>query len=433
MDHPLNDQARSGSSTLSFSSRNFAPELRLFLGLCIALDVITLIALPYYHFRYGDAARIQIWSLIDDRFGDFWHYRELFAYFHTQAFFTSADRFAYPAPCAVVYQFLYHLGPRPHVVFSLMLFAALLASAWLFYRMLLRFNVRNAVASSLTVFLVLTSYPWEKLFDRANIELFVYLFLALGTWAYLTGRKSLAAAMWGCAGAMKIYPLVMLALFLHKKTLRPLLIGVLTFAAVLLASFWYVGPTIKAAAIGSIAGITGFIGNYAANAHLRELTIDHSILGATKEMLQLDTAHTGGWPYLSTIYQAIVLVFGPILFFGWIRKLPALNQICLFLTAIVLLPPVSYDYTLVHIYLVIGIVVAAYLSAAQKGEQLQSSKSFAVIFALLTSSEGWVQHGLLRINGVIKCVALLALCWLLMRIPLTLGLSAGKDETAEAA
>jgi len=433
MDDSLNDQARSRSSTLSVSWRDFAPELRLFLGLCITLDLITLIALPYYHFRYSDAARIQIWSLVDDRFGDFWHYRELFAYFHTQAFFTSADRFAYPAPCAVLYQFLYHLGPRPHIVFSLMLFAVLLASAWLFYRMLLHFSVRKVEALSLTIFLALTSYPWEKLFDRANIELFVYLFLALGTWAYLTGRKSLSAAMWGCAGAMKIYPLVMLALFLHRKMLRPLLTGILTFAASLMVSFWYVGPTIKAAAIGSITGITGFIGNYAANAHLRELTIDHSILGATKELLLLDTSHAGGWPHLSTIYQAIVIVCGPILLFSWIRKLPALNQLCLFLTAIVLLPPVSYDYTLVHIYLVMGIVVAAYLSAIQRGEHLQSAKAFAVIFALLTSSEGWAQHGPLRINGVIKCLALLALCWLLMRIPLTLGLGANTEAVADPA
>jgi hypothetical protein len=428
-----NDHAGSLSSRPLFQWKSLSSPLRLFLSLCVTLDLITLIALPYYHRVYNDAARIQIWSLQADRFGDFWHYHELFDAFHTQAFFTSADRFAYPAPCAAVYRFLYHLGPRPHIVFSAMLFAVLFASAFLFYRTLLKYGVKQDHAFLVAAFLVLTSYPWEKLFDRANIELFVYLFLALGMWAYLTGRKSLAAAMWGCAGAMKIYPLIMLALFLHRKTLRPLLTGVFTFAGVLLASFWYVGPTIKAAAIGSITGITGFIGNYAANAHLRELTIDHSILGAMKELLLLDTSHIGGWQHLSTIYQAIVIIGGPILYFVRIRKLPALNQMCLFLTAIVLLPPVSYDYTLIHIYLVMGIIVTAYLSAMQRGEQPQSAKAFAVIFALLTSSEGWAQHSLLRVNGVIKCAALLALCWLLLRIPLTLGLDAKAEATAAAA
>jgi hypothetical protein len=418
---PANYIAKPEPSTREIFQPRLLRASKIFLALCVALDVCTLVSLAYYHHVYHDAARTQIWSLADDRFGDFWHYRKLFEVFHTPLFFSSADRFAYPAPCAVLYNALYHLGPHPFLGFVAILVCAFLVSAWLFYRFLRSFRIAAGTAASFTAFLLLTSYPWEKLFDRANLELFVYIFLAAGVWAFLRRCNSWAAVFWGIAGALKIYPLVMVALFFHRRGLRPLTISLIVFAATLLASFYYVGPTIHAAAVGSLHGITGFVGNYAAAARIRELTIDHSLLGSIKELLLLDRTHEGNWAHLSTGYQAAVAILGPLLYLLRIRKLPALNQLCLFLVAIVLLPPVSYDYTLVHIYLVFGIVAAHFLSQAKApGGSLQGIRTFAITFAITFSSEGWVQTQTLRLNGVIKCVSLLTLCWLLLRIPLAI-------------
>ncbi len=408
--------------------RSFPPGLKVYIALILAITAMTALALGYYHFTTR-MLNAQLWTPQSDNYGDFWHYQKLFRVFHTQAFFQSADRFAYPAPCALIYAMLYHTGPRPHLVFDLILILIFCVSGLVFYRVLLRFGMRRADAAGLTALLMLTSYPWHTLYDRGNIELFVYVFLAGGLWAFLTGRQSLAAVLWGCAGAMKIYPLAMLAIFLHRTRLRPLLVGVLTFAGVLLISFWYVGPTVRVAAMGSLNGVFGFLGTYAANARRSELNGDHSILGSVKEILTLHMFGLGRqWPNLSKAYQATVIVGAPILFFAWVRKLPVLNQLCLFLIAIVLLPPVSYDYTLIHTYLVMGMVLGAYFYALRNGWPFPGAKTYFAAFALIATAQVWILIRGLRVNGLLKCAALLTVSWLLLRYPLRMGLDAERIE-----
>ena len=398
------------------------PGLKLYLAMIISIWALTAIALVYYHFT-SSMLETQLWSPRTDNFGDFWHYYKLFASFHTQAFFESADRFAYPAPCAVLYAMLYGAGPRPHLVFDILLVLVFLASGYLFFRALQHFGVERKEAALITALLMMTTYPWHTLYDRANLELFVYVFLAGGVWAFLTDRPVLAAALWGCAGAMKIYPIALLALFLHRRTKLPLLVGLATFAGVLLLSFWYAGPTIAAAARGTVEGMTGFIGHYAASARREELNLDHSMLGALKEILSLNMFHLGeDWSRMSRVYQFAVFLGAPILFFGWIRRLPLLNELCLLLVAVVLLPPVSYDYTLVHIYLVMGIVLGAYFYAIRRGRAFPGAMVYFAAFALLTTPQTWIHLRGLRPNGVIKCLALIVIAVLLMRFPLSVGL-----------
>jgi len=411
--------------------KNIPQDLKLYAKVLLSLNLIAFASLIYYYCVYGEMWRADIWSVSSDRFGDFWHYHWLFGFIHTQAFFSNADHFAYPAPCAVILDMLYHSGPYPHGVFCTVLGGALLASAYWLYRILTGYGWRTRDAAAFCAFVAINAYPWWKLLDRSNLEVFVYLFLATGVWAYITGRKSLAAILWGCAGAMKIYPVVMLVLFLRKSALRQLVIGSVTCIVVLLCSFWFVGPTIHAAALGSVQGVTGFLGSYAGTSRVYELSIDHSLLGSIKELCLFDTAHLDHhWKHQSTGYQAAVILIGPILYFMRIRKLPVWNQMGLFLTAIVLLPPVSYDYTLVHTYLTFGVVVSAYLYALQSGRTLPHAAAFFTAFAVIGSTQGWMAHWIYRFNGVIKCTALLTLAVLLLITPLTLGPAA--DELVEA-
>jgi hypothetical protein len=396
--------------------------LKLFLYLTILLDIAALASLPYYYVKYGETWRVGLWSEPSDRFGDFWHYRKLFSAFHTRAFFTSAERFAYPAPCAVITDFLFKFGAHAHVVYVVLFALILTASGFFFYRTLHNFGIDSRYAALFASLVVLTSYPWLKLLDRSNLELFVYLFVAVGVWAFITGRRQTAAIMWGFAASMKIYPVLLLVLFFHRSMRRELLIGCATTVASLLASFWFVGPTISVAALGSLHGVFGFLGSYAGTSRVRELNIDHSVLGGIKEVCLLDKAHlVRHWKHQSTGYEASVIVISPLLYIYKIRRLPFWNRLSIFLIAIALLPPVSYDYTLIYIYIAMGIVTAAYLHALQIHKSFPHAKLFFISFALIASSQGWVQHSIMAFNGLIKCIALLALFGLLLFTPLTLG------------
>ncbi len=398
------------------------PALRLYVLLSLVLDLAVIVSIAYYHARYHDAQREEIWSTRPDMFGDFWHYRVLFlSSFHTSAFFSAADRFAYPAPCAVMLNLLYKAGNHAHQLYALIFVAVLLASAFFFYRILKGFGWRQADAVLLPAFLAISSYPWIKLFDRSNLELFVYIFLALGVWAFATGRENLAAVLWGFAASLKIYPLLICAVFFRRKSLRPLAICLLTFAGVLLLSFWFVGPTIHMAALGSFSGVSSFIDKYGSDTGFRHSTIDHSILGSIKEICLLDgSGFNVARKFQNTGYQIAVVILGPILYFLRIRKLPAWNQLSLFLIGMVILPPVSFDYTLIHVYLAFGIVSVAYLASLQMGQSLPMANWFFAMFALVTSSQGWIQIGIFHLNGLIKTLALLTLCGLLLAVPLTL-------------
>jgi hypothetical protein len=399
--------------------------LQLYMRLVLLGTALTALALVYLHLRHVPLLEAGLWSSGDDRFGDLWHYRPLFQYFHTAQFFLSADRFAYPAPCAVLLAMLYSFGSQTHTVFNVALVGTMVLSAVLFRRALMRFGISPAEALLLPAVLALTSYPWHMLYDRGNLELFVYIFLAAGVWAYLGGRPVLAAALWGLAGAMKLYPLVVLAVFFQRHALRSLLAGAASAAAALVGSFWYVGPTIKTAALGTVSGLTGFVGHYAGSARRSELNFDHSILGSIKEVLSLNFLHLGqDWPTLGRVYEGVIAVVATIVYFRWVRRIPELNQLCLFLVALVLLTPISYDYTLVHTYLIMGIVAAAYLQATRAGRPFAGAKAYFIAFAVLATSQTWIHLRGLGINGIAKTIALLVIGSLLLRLPLTMGVEA---------
>ncbi len=398
-----------------------APALTLFAALLLLFTVLPLAYLFELQYLQEPFLSARLWSQGPDRFGDFWHYRQLLEVLHQPEFFTTRDRFAYPAPCALIYQGLYRFGSHPHVSFNLLLWSVEGVSALLLLRAMLRRGLHPSKAVPFVILLVATSYPWHTLYDRGNIELFVYVLIASGVWAWFAGHERLAALLWGCAGALKIYPLLLLVLFAKRGSWRTCMLGLICFLSVLFLSFWYVGPTIKLAANGTMWGIRGFVGTYGAHTRFNELVLDHSLLGGMKELLTLPIFPlTDRQIALSHTYEAVVALAGPFAFARWRRTAPPVNQLCLLLLAMVLLPPVSYDYTLVHGYLVIGIVLCAYLEATRRGVPFPGARMYVVAFAILCTAENWINIFGFQPNGLLKAAALTAVAIHLIRNPLRL-------------
>ena len=196
-----------------------------------------------------------MWAHWDDRFADLSHYDNIFAYFHQAQFFTGSERFAYPAPAAVIYDALLQLGRFRLAAFTTFILLMAVACSVMFVRKLQSSGLRRRDAELFVVILCATSWPLVFLVERANIEAFVVALYFLGALAYWRDRPVIAAALWGLAASVKIYPVVLLGLFLSKKQVTAALTGFAIFTAALVGSFWWVGPTISTAAFGTLNGI----------------------------------------------------------------------------------------------------------------------------------------------------------------------------------
>jgi hypothetical protein len=288
-------------------------------------------------------------------FEDVLVYKGRFTLYHSAKFFTSRafSAFAYPAGAAPIYVALYK---TPDPVLTYQLFAALttvaaLAAAWLFLRR------RNA--TSLFAPLLLLSFPLVFLIQRANIEIVLWIVIALGILAYHRGLAILAAVLFGIAAAVKLYPIFLLGLFLKRRRDIPAFAtGIIVFVLTMTAAIAHAGPTFSIAAAGFFHSVNQFQAHYVDTVSRIEVAYDHCLFSPFKYLAFLD--HVSPAPWRHTYY--IVAGLLALLLFLRVRTLPFLNRVLFLVTAMVSLPPVSFNYTLVHLYVPMFFLLGALLT-----------------------------------------------------------------------
>ena len=369
--------------------------------------------------RAGFDDRGGMWSRYDDRFADLTHYDAVFPYLHQQQFFTGSERFAYPAPAAVVYDALMRLDPHRLAFFLGFTVLLALVSTIVFGRKLLTSGLSVRFVSVLLGTAFLTSWPLLFLLERANLESLLVLLTMSGAVAFWHNRPGLAAFLWGLAAALKIYPAVLLVLFLYRRRLRAFWIGAVTASGTLLLSFWFVGPTIAIAAGGTVQGISGFVGSYATRSREWELRHDHSFLAFLKQPLAIHRLHfSSDVGHLSAFYFIAAVCAVVLVYFTRFRRLPDLNQYILVVLAMVSLPPVSYDYTLMHLYPSFGLLILLLLQSERAQKPIAVLGPLFWCFTLILASENFVFWIAFHMNGMIKAGALFWAAVLLIRHPL---------------
>jgi hypothetical protein len=288
-------------------------------------------------------------------FEDVLVYKGRFTVYHSARFFTSRafSAFAYPAGAAPIYEAIYK---TPDPVLTYQLLAALttlaaLAAAWTFLRR------RNA--TRLFPPLLLLSFPLVFLIQRANIEIVLWIVIALGILSYRRGLGILAAVLFGIAAAVKLYPIFLLGLFLKRRRELPLFaIGIIVFLVTMSAAIAHAGPTFSVAANGFFNGVSHFQDHYVDTVSRTELAFDHCLFSPFKYLAF--TNHVSPAPWRHTYY--IVAGLLALLLFLRVRTFPFLNRILFLITAMVSLPPVSFNYTLVHLYVPLFLLLGALLT-----------------------------------------------------------------------
>ena len=329
----------------------------------------------------------------DNRFTDFYDYTITFAHYHTAAFFratTGYSRFAYPPLFAPVYDALYSAPHRfsVYVLLSLAVWSVLLAWG----ARLLQQNDTIGRKWPLVLAAISFLYPVTFLMERGNLELFVWAATAAGVYLFSRDRPEMSATAFGCAAALKLYPVLLFGLLLRaKRPLRAILTALLTAVSLSIVATWFSGPSFHIAAVGFIRNVSGFQQTYGTGVRLSAMRFDHSLFSIVKVLC----LRHGLVPnrFSSLYYGTGAVLFGG-LYFLRVRRLTWQNELLYLTVCTLLLPPVSYEYTLVHLY-VPAFITAAVLGRSMVQATFPGALAFMGLLALLLPIDLFPSEGLL--------------------------------------
>jgi hypothetical protein len=396
------------------SARLPAP-LRLFAILIIVLTMLSW-AFAYFCWLRGMPYPYS-WPYYGHAFGtDFSSFQDRFQYFHSIQFFQfKGPVFLYAAPLAVCYHILFAAwGNRSSALPAFEIFGICVAcvAALVFYRALRQHGTTAKNATLFCLISVLFSYPLYFDLQRGNVEIIVWTFTLAAFWAFRSDRQGISAILIGFAIALKWYPVVLLGLFFYPRRYRYIAIAIFTAVGVTIFSDLWLGPTIKIAFQETLQGAQTFIQLYAL--HYGDVGYDHSFFSVFKLLiypLRPDLAAN------LNRYVLLAAVSATALYFLRIRKLPVINQISILLILSITLPPVSFDYTLLHLYICWGIFVIYLIDAQRAGYSVPFGRLIMGLYAFALAPHGYVIFAERRFCGQLRWIGLAALLYIFLKQP----------------
>jgi len=305
----------------------------------------------------------------------------LYRLVHTAAFFTGKARVSYPPLGAAIYGLIYWTG-HPVLFYRSVAAAWLAAGVWGVRRAMMNQGIPVVTATLFPATLVMVSFPIAGLLQQGNIELFMWIFAAAGTWLFLRGHDNWAAVLWGLAAAVKLFPAILLWLLLPRKW-RAFGLGVAVFAAATVLSLEWLGPTMAAAWHGSLMNVFGYQSSRVSELSWHELAANHSVFG----LVRVATLLAGKSPAKLTLpYYACGAAMMGLAYFGRLWKMPVANQLLALTAFMVMFPPISYFYTLVHLYSPFLVLVFLAIREQREGVKIPGLDGTLMLLVLMFAS-----------------------------------------------
>lgn len=318
-----------------------------------------------------------------------------FHHVHTLAFYAKTPyQFYYPAGAAGFYLLFLPFAHRS-LVYGTALLLTFFTAALLFVKALVKRDVPWRFAGLATAAGALMSYPLWYDFQRGNIEMWIWALCALGVWAFYRNKGYSAAACFGIAGAAKLYPFAYLGLFLLRKQWRHLAAGIAVGVGLTVLSLWVLYPDLRVSARAMEDGLTQFTVIYAHRV-LDVTGFDHSLYTLVKR-----PSGEGHFARFTQPYMLLAIGMFVAVFFAVLPKRSLVAQVVAISTAIILFPPVSFDYTLLHVYTALCFLLLAGQATRQRAWQL------VLLAAVCSPLTEFIYRGS-TFGGQIHAVALLA-------------------------
>jgi len=394
--------------------RRLPSPLRLFLLVFFALVAASAIDAVIQYLRFGLPGVGYLWMLHPGF--DFFDYTPRFPYLHSQRFFTAPAFFPwiYPAPAIFVLYPFYLLTTAKKWVVAFLLFTLTAAAgdvslAWRLRKALLRQGLTSQQCLMLIGAVALLGWPLYFAMQRGNIESLLWIGIAAGVYCVARGRYLAAAMLIGVFGSAKIYPLLFLALLLQRGRVRYLIMGLVAAAGTTLAALWCLEPDVLDAWARISTGVAQWTVITTLDYPPFGIGPDHSLLGLLRQCTQGAILHPA---HALNLYLGTVGLITTAVFLLRVRGLPAANQTLYIACAAILLPPTSYDYTLVLMLIPWAWIVLLCTEQARRGGDLRSFTPAMVLFAVALAPLAFVHtwsNAQVYFEGPVRAVALLGL------------------------
>ena len=365
----------------------------------------------------------------DLRFTDFTYLSERVAHYGERDMLSRTDfKSPYPYPVPSVYAYLFFVRLFPDGLNAYLFFAVasfVIATGIFSFRL---YQTTPARLPQIAVWItLLLGFPLIFLLDRANIEAAIWVLILLGVVGFTRNRMFAAAMLLALAASMKIFPGLLFLLFLAKRKYGAFALAIVATALFSILALAGVGPSIRQAAADSSKSASFLRDSFITTRKSPEF--DHSLFGAIKQALYLYHYHHQDLSQLTaaitkslTVYSFLVPLAVILLYWFRLRHLPVMNQLASYLVLCVLLPYVSYEYTLIYVYIVWGLFLLFLLTDVVSGRvaiPYSAIKvvmfSCAVIFAPLRYLRLGRSFG---VGGQVKALLLILILLTLMKIPM---------------
>jgi hypothetical protein len=346
------------------------------------------------------------------------------------------DYAVFPYPIPAVYPHLfYNQFSRPLRFYLASVLAVAFAGAITLAIKLTSLGSASRLPYLVVLVTSLTPFPLLFLLDRGNLEGLIWFLVMLGVWLFYKKSYYGSAIVLALAASMKIFPALLFLLFIAKKKYAVFAVASLTVVVVTVLSLAGVGPTLKQAVLDSSLSGGMLTANYIVGFRPWEIGWDHSIMAGVKQALYIlsrlrHVTHDPKdlWIQVPGVQRAVAVygILAPlsfaILYWRRLFALPILNQLIAFLLLSVLLPFVSNEYTLVHVYIAWGAFLI-YLYQDVRNGRVRLRKwmvaATLICFAIIFSPQSyWVFGYSDTLGGQIKMTAMLALLGLVLIFPM---------------
>ncbi len=337
----------------------------------------------------------------------------------------------YPPPMMSVYIVLNQLTQAPVPVFTAaLLCSSLLAVLW-FGANLSRGCPSKRFLLSLTVIAsAVLFYPLWFEVERSNMEGVVWVAVTVATISFAGRWYKTAALFVALSASMKIYPGILLLIFLKEKRYKELALSLVLIVVFTVAGLWSLNPNLMAALQEVQAGLATLNSSHISGFLADGIGFDHSLFSPVKQFIRLlypeiarqnTQALNTKIAFASRIYTFTVPVCFAVAFFVWIRKLPLMNQLVVLLVLSVTLPTMSLEYTLLEVLPAFGIFLACIVEATRQGLRLPRTRTWTFFgaFAFIAAPLSYVSGRHAGFGGQLKLVALAAIVIIALKFPMS--------------